>query len=150
MSGEDPQEKPPKRPPFVETLRPGMEGRVEHVVEERHLADSLGNRGAKVLATPIIIGWLEDISSTIVRPHLPERVLSVGTLVNVRHLSAALAGFTVVFRSRLREVDGRRLVFDVEAHDGVEKVAEGVHERFIVDEEKFLAKAAKKRPESRE
>ncbi len=146
MSGENPEARPLNRPPFVETLLPGMEARIERVVEEHHLADSMGNPGAKVLATPVLIGWLEDVSSAMIRPHLPEKTLSVGTLVNVRHLAATLLGFTVAFQSRLREVDGRRLVFDVEAHDGVEKVAEGVHERFIVDEEKFLARAANKRP----
>ncbi len=133
-----------RRPPLNEAIRPGLEAWVERRVEKSDLADTLGNAGAKVLATPVLIGLLESASTNAVRPHLPEGTMTVGTSVNVRHLAATPPGFTVVAKSRLREVDGRRLLFDVEARDDTEKVAEGVHERFIVDEEKFLARSAEK------
>lgn len=127
-------------------IRPGLEGRVEKRVEARHLADTLGNKGARVLATPVLIGLLEDAASQALLGLLPPGTFTVGTLVQVRHLKATPPGLRVVARGRLREVDGRRLVFDVEAYDEVEKIAEGVHERFIVDAERFLAKVkAKKR-----
>ena len=129
-----------------DAIRPGLEGQVEKKVETRHLAHTLGNKGARVLATPVLIGLLEDAASRAILSHLPPGTFTVGSFIQVRHLKATPAGLRVVARGKLREVDGRRLVFDVEAYDEVEKIAEGVHERFIVDKERFLAKVkAKKR-----
>jgi len=142
----NPPQKQASNPPSAGgSIRPGLESRVELRVGAGELASSIGNPGATVLATPILIGLLENASATAVRPYLPTGKLTVGTRVNVQHLAATPPGFTVVARSRLREVEGRKLLFDVDAHDGVEKVAEGTHERMIVDEARFLDRAAKKR-----
>ncbi|MFQ5692510.1 MAG: thioesterase family protein [Nitrospinota bacterium] len=144
--GADPRgESAGNRPPPEEAIRAGLEGRAELRVGEGDLAAAMGNPGAEVLATPILIGLLEQASASAVRPLLPAGTMTVGIRVDIRHLAATPPGLTVVARSRLREVDGRRLLFDVEAHDGLEKVAEGVHERFVVDEERFLARTREKR-----
>jgi predicted thioesterase len=65
--------------------------------------------------------------------------------VNIRHLAATPVGLKLTARSTLTEVDGRRLVFAVEAYDDKEKVGEGVHERFIIDTERFLGRVEAKR-----
>jgi len=127
-----------------DTIRPGLEGRADQTVEMGDLAHTLGNKGVRVLATPVLICLLENAASQAVVSHLPPGTFTVGTLVQIRHLKATPLGLQIVAQVRLREVDGRRLVFDVEAHDEVEKIAEGVHERFIVDGERFLARAKKK------
>jgi predicted thioesterase len=80
-------------------IRPGLESRVELRVGEGELASSIGNPGATVLATPILIGLLENASTMAVRPYLPTGKLTVGTRVNVQHLAATPPGFTVVART---------------------------------------------------
>ena len=133
-----------RRPPFIEDLLPGMEARHEYHVEVGDLADAFGNTGVKVLGTPALIGWLEQTASSLIRPKLPPGTLTVGTLVNIRHLAAAAQGAKVMTTGRILEVNGRRVVFEVEARDEVEKLAEGTHERFIVDEAGFLARSSEK------
>jgi len=71
---------------------------------------------------------------------------SVGTQINVSHLAATPPGLTVTVAVRLDEVDGKRLKFSVSAHDGVDKIAEGTHERFVIDAEKFNTRLQKKIP----
>ena len=75
---------------------------------------------------------------------LPTGYKTVGILVNVRHLAATPMGMKVRVRAELAEVDGRRLVFRVEAHDELEKVGEGEHDRMIIDVEKFGERVRKK------
>lgn len=133
-----------RRPPFIEDLLPGMEARLEHRVEKADLADAFGNTGVKVLGTPALIGWLEQTASGLIRPKLPPGTLTVGISINIRHLAAAARGSKVMTTGRILEVDGRRVVFEVEARDEIEKLAEGTHERFIVDEDGFLARSSEK------
>jgi fluoroacetyl-CoA thioesterase len=71
---------------------------------------------------------------------------SVGTQINVSHLAATPPGLTVTVQVRLDEVDGKRLKFSVSAHDGVDKIAEGTHERFVIDAEKFNTRLQRKIP----
>lgn len=105
----------------------------------------MGNRGVRVLATPFLIGLLEDAAGVVLKPHLPPGAATVGTLVEMRHLAATPVGMLVRAKATLLETDGRRYLFAVEAWDEKEKIAEGRHERFVVaDLEKFLARAMKK------
>lgn len=105
----------------------------------------MGNRGVRVLATPFLIGLLEDAAGAVLKPHLPPGAATVGTLVEMRHLAATPVGMQVRAKATLLETDGRRYLFAVEAWDEREKIAEGRHERFVVaDLEKFLARAMKK------
>ncbi len=121
-----------------------MEGKKEILVEEEDLASFLGNIDAKVLATPRLISLLEEAARTATEESIPEGSMTVGTLVKVRHLSATPPGLKVRAEASLKEIDGRRLVFDVTAYDDFEKIAEGEHERFIVSTEQFLKRVRKK------
>lgn len=125
-------------------IRPGLVGEVEVVVEPRDTADALGNRGVHVLATPRLIALIEDAGIRAVQPHLPAGASTVGTRIDVKHLAATPVGMRVRVRAVLRDVDGRRYVFDVEAHDETEKVAEGTHERFQISQARFLERVAEK------
>ncbi|MDK2883131.1 MAG: hypothetical protein PWP58_1467 [Bacillota bacterium] len=126
-------------------LKPGLTAELSIVVNSEHTAAHLGSGGVAVLATPMLIAIMEGASRNAVQPHLPEGWTTVGTLVNIRHLAATPVGMRVTARSTLTEVDGRRLVFAVEAYDEKEKVGEGLHERFIVNNERFLSKTHAKR-----
>ncbi len=101
-----------------------------------------------VLSTPRMIGQMEQTAHAAVLPFLAAGQTTVGTLVNIKHLAATPIGMTVRFRSELVEVDRRRLVFKVEAWDEVEKVGEGLHERFIIDEARFTARLEEKQKEN--
>ncbi len=126
-------------------LAPGQAAEVRQVVTPDLSADVLGNHGVTVLATPFVVTLMENAAHAVMVPHLPPGGGTVGTAVDMRHLAATPIGMTVRARAVLRETDGRRCVFDVEAWDEVEKIAEGRHERYLVSSlERFLTHAAAK------
>jgi fluoroacetyl-CoA thioesterase len=122
----------------------GLVGEVEITVQPADTADALGNPGVHVLATPRLVALIEQAAIRAVAPHLPAEAGSVGTRIDVKHLAATPVGMRVKIRAVLREVDGRRLAYDVEAHDEVEKIAEGTHERFQITQARFLERVAQK------
>lgn len=99
----------------------------------------------KVFATGFMVGLFEWVCIQALMPHLnwPEEQ-SVGTHVDVSHTAATPAGLTVTVNVKLVEVDRRRLVFEIEAHDGVDLISKGRHERFVIDKAKFDAKLKEK------
>lgn len=126
-------------------LEPGLTHEITLTVQESDTArHSGGETLPPVFSTPRLIGMLERTAHRSVLPFLAEGQTTVGTLVNVKHLAATPVGMTVRFRSELLEVDRRRLRFKVEAWDEVEKIAEGEHERFIIDTERFIQRLEEK------
>jgi predicted thioesterase len=123
---------------------PGLVGEVEIVVGEADTAHAAGNAGVHVLATPRLVGLLEAAAIRAVADRLPPGTFTVGTRLDVRHLAATPVGMRVRARATLREVDGRRLVFDVEARDAQEQVAAGTHDRAQVGQARFLERVAAK------
>lgn len=107
--------------------------------------DFLGTDEARVLATPFLIGYMELTARNAIRSELEANEDSVGTTVSIRHLAATPIGMSVEFRAEVTAVEGRRVVFRVEARDEAELVAEGTHERFVVDIPKFITRLAAKR-----
>ena len=125
-------------------LETGIKGYAETFTEEENTALAMGSGNLEVFATPAMIALMEQAASESVQPQLAENESSVGTLMNVKHLKATLVGKTVTAESTLTEIDGRRLVFKVAARDSSGVIGEGVHERFIVDSEKFMSRANQK------
>jgi predicted thioesterase len=123
---------------------PGLHGEIEIVVAEPDTAHALGNAGVHVLATPRLVGLLEAAAIRAVAAHLPPGGGTVGTRLDVRHLAATPTGMRVTARATLREVDGRRLLFDVEARDEAEPIAAGTHERVQITQARFLERVAAK------
>lgn len=125
----------------------GLKGEKELVVQPEDLASfgGGGNVGAEVLSTPRLILLIEQTTRDTVVDALPEGMMTVGTMIRIKHFAATPLGVKVRAKAYLREVDGRRLVFDVSAYDEFEKIAEGVNERFVVSIDKFLEKVKKKR-----
>lgn len=125
-------------------LEAGIKGTQEVKVTEENTALTMGSGTLKVFATPSMIALMEKTAWQSVAPHLEEGSGTVGTQLNVSHLSATPLGMTVRCESELTEVDGRKLVFKVAAYDNADLIGEGTHERFIVKNEKFQAKADSK------
>jgi predicted thioesterase len=102
--------------------------------------DFLGLEEARVLGTPYLIAHLEMTSRNAIRPLLETGYDTVGTHVDVRHLAATPLGMQVRLYAEVTQVDDRRVTFRVEAWDEKEKVAEGTHERFIVNVARFATR----------
>ena len=122
----------------------GIKGRKEIVVTTEKTAKVVGSGLLEVFATPAMIALMEETASMSVAPALAEGSTTVGTLVNVSHVSATPVGATVRCETLLTEVDGRKLTFSVKAYDNAGLIGEGTHERFIVFSEKFMAKTLAK------
>ncbi|HZY31727.1 MAG TPA: thioesterase family protein [Candidatus Methylomirabilis sp.] len=99
----------------------------------------------QVFATGFMVGFLEWACIKAVKPHLdwPEEQ-TVGTHVNVSHSAATPPGLEVTATVKLTQVDGRRLVFEVEANDGVDVISKGTHERFVINRARFSEKLKQK------
>ena len=128
-------------------MEAGIKGKQEMIVQYEQTAEYLSNKGGlpPVFATPCLIQFMEKTSRDSVEPYLASGQTTVGTVVNIKHLASTFAGCKVICESELIEVDRRRLVFTVKVYDGKELLGEGLHERFIIDNEKFLARLADKK-----
>ncbi len=127
------------------SLNEGLTFELERTVTDADLSDRHGNPWVHVFTTPKVVEWMEELATQGVQPHLQEGQGTVGTVVNMKHLAATPVGFRVKVVANLKQIDGRRLVFWLEAFDDAEKIAECHHERFIVDLTRFHDKVAKKR-----
>ena len=92
-----------------------------------------------VLATAYMIAMMEGTAAKALQPHLDSSEGTVGILVNVTHLAATLPGQTVTVTAEIAAVAGRRVTFNVRAHDGIDTIGEGTHERMIVPADRFRA-----------
>jgi len=122
-------------------LEPGLVGEATLVVATTHTARHLGSGGVEVLATPIMIALMEDAARTLVDSKLDPGQISVGVNLNVTHLAATPLGMRVTAKAKLLAVEGRKLTFEVEAHDEREKIGEGTHTRAIINLQRFMARA---------
>ena len=127
---------------MVET---GIKGSADLLVTKECSALHIGSGTVPVLATPMMIALMERTCRMSVKPYLEEGQEPVGTHVNVSHVAATPLGMSVHCESELIEVDRRRLVFRVQVTDAAGLVGEGTHERFIIDEARFGAKAKERK-----
>lgn len=126
-------------------LEPGIFNEATFSVTPDFTAKAVGSGTLDVLATPIMIAKMEQAAWTAVAPHIPSESGTVGTLMNVKHTSATPLGMEVTCKAELIKVDGKRLVFQVTAFDAQGSIGEGIHERVIIQNDRFLSKAQKKR-----
>jgi len=113
---------------------------VPHVYPESPLFREM----PRVFATAYLVGLLEWACLEAMRPHLEAGEQSVGTGIWVTHSAATPPGLTVTVDVAISKVEGRRLTFAVRAHDGVDAISEGTHERFVIDGARFLRKVEEK------
>lgn len=121
-------------------LREGIKGTKELVVTKELSAQNVGSGLLPVYATPAMIALMENTAFESVAQYLEEGCGTVGTSLNVKHVAATPIGMKVTCETELVKVDGRALTFEVKAYDECGLIGEGVHERFIITEEKFLTK----------
>ncbi len=119
----------------------GIKGRAETVVGPNDTAEAMGSGELPVFATPAMIALAEKAAWTSVAGELEEGQGTVGTRMDMAHISATPPGMKVWCESELTEIDRKKLLFRIVAYDEAGKIGEGEHERFIVDNERFTTKA---------
>ena len=121
-------------------ITPGITGEKSIAVTIENTALAMGSGTLRVLATPAMIALVEGCCAESVEDMLDEGLTTVGTNVNAAHIAASPLGVSILCKSRLVAVDGRRLDFEAEVYDSKELIGKAKHTRFIVDAEKFLNK----------
>ncbi len=122
----------------------GIQYEITELVNEQNTASSYGSGLLPVYATPAMIALMEKCACACVAPYLEDGTTTVGTRINVRHISASPLGIKITCTATLIEADGRKLTFNVEAKDEAGLIGEGTHERFIIDTERFMTKCKSK------
>ncbi len=122
-------------------LRPGLEGRAETVVELADTALEVGSGSLRVYATPCLAALMEGAACECLEGALPEGQTSVGTRLDLRHTAATPVGMEVSAKAVLTAVEGKKLTFEITASDEAGEIGTAIHERFIVNTERFLEKA---------
>ena len=135
-----------------DTLCPGLEGTFRYVVPASKTVPRIYPEAPdfqlmpEVLATGYLVALCEWACIELVKPHLDwPREQTLGTHVDLSHTAPTPPGFTVEIRAKLLAVEGRRLEFSIEAHDGVDLVTRGRHERHVIQADRFLSRLALKR-----
>jgi predicted thioesterase len=124
----------------MKDIPPGLALQLDIAPEERHTASALGNVGVDVVSTPALIGYLETASHRAILPYCDAGEATVGTRVEVDHLTPAFLGQPVTASARLLSIDGRKIMFEVEATQAGKVVMKGRHGRAIVQLDRLLGK----------
>ena len=125
-------------------IKVGITGETKDVVNESNIAKTLRSGELKVYATPAMVALMEEAAYKSIQDELEEGKGSVGILMNIKHLTSTPIGMEVIAKSELIEIDRKRMVFKVEAFDERGKIGEGIHERFIIDNEEYQNKTDNK------
>ena len=135
-----------------EILKEGLTFEFTYMVPENKTVPDLYSESEefqimpKVFATGFMVGLFEWACIRAIKPYMNyPHEQTVGIHVNFSHIAATPPGLSVTVRGRLDKIDGRKLSFSIEAHDGIEKISEGTHERFIIFTEKFNKKVDEKK-----
>ena len=125
-------------------LKTGIKGHQELVVTQELTAKNMGSGVMDVFATPAMLALMEKTAFTSVAEYLNEGCGSVGTKVDIEHVASSPVGMKITCDSELIEIEGRKLVFKVEAYDEKGLIGKVTHERFIVENKKFQEKTDNK------
>ena len=125
-------------------LQPGLSGTAEELVTERNTAAAMGSGSLPVYATPAMTCLMEQAAAELAEANLPEGWTSVGISLQIQHKAATPVGCRIRATAKITAVEGRKLIYEVQAFDNKEEIGSGTHERFLVQKEKFLAKAKSK------
>lgn len=118
----------------------GLKNKMEFVVREEHLANTVRSGELEVLSTPMLLAFLEECCWRSIASELDPSQTTVGTSCSFQHTKASALGARITVQTELVEVDRRRLVFAVRAYDEVGEIAHGTLERIVVAKERFMAK----------
>jgi len=121
-------------------IKQGISFESSQVVSINDTASKYGSGLVEVFATPAMIALMENTALKVVLPLLPEGYNTVGTEVNIKHIKATPVGMSVTCKATLIEVEGKKLVFKVEAFDEEAEIGSGLHTRYIINTAKFMEK----------
>jgi predicted thioesterase len=127
----------------LSNLQIGVLGEKELIVSSENTASKYGSGLIDVFATPAMIALMEQTAQLSIQPFLPEGKITLGIEVNIKHLKATPIGVLVKCNSKLIEIDGKTLLFEVFAYDETGLIGKGTHTRYIVDANKFIEKLVK-------
>ena len=122
----------------------GLQYETTLTVNEQHTAKTMGSGELDVFSTPTMVALMEEAAWRCAAPALEEGQGTVGTSMNVQHISSTPVGMKVKEKAIIVEVNGRELVFSIEAHDEKNLIGKALHTRVIIDNDKFLAKTQSK------
>ena len=122
-----------------EELIPGTSFEASRIVGKEDTAEFHGSGDLPVYATPSMVALMEYVAKELVKPILAEGQTTVGTRMEVSHLKATPVGNEVRAKAKLLEIQGRKVSFTIEAYDGEALIGKAVHERAVVDRERFMA-----------
>ena len=125
---------------MIEELKIGMTNRYDKIVTEDDTAKKLASGTIEVFSTPMMVALMECAAKDVVQPFLEEGYSTVGTSLNIKHIAATKVNKKVWAIAELIEIDRKKLTFKIDAFDEDKKIGEGTHERFIIENEKFIAK----------
>lgn len=114
------------------------------LVTDEDTAKAQGSGGEAVLATPRLVAWMENTAFEGIEANMTEEATTVGTFIEIKHMAASPVGLEVRVKATLVSQENRALNFDIDAWDSVEKIGEAIHQRFIVDKNRFNEKVQKK------
>ena len=133
------------------SLKPGMTFEFTYTVPENKTVPFLFPEATafqempKVLATGFMVGLVEWACIEAINPHIDwPKEQSVGIRVDLDHTAATPPGLTVTIKGQLSAIEGRKLTFEIEAGDGIDRITKGTHQRFIIDSERFSQSVAAK------
>ena len=125
----------------MQSIPAGTRAESVHLVTDELVTHHLGSDHTRVLSTPILIGLLEQTARDAVRHLMDENEDTVGTTIELRHMAASPLGMQVHLSARVTNITERRICFCLEAYDEAGKIAEGVHERTVIDVSRFAIRA---------
>lgn len=128
----------------MDAVRPGLKGNAELTVGEKHTAPSVGSGAIHVLGTPVMINLMEAAALAAAESLLPAGHQSLGIHLDVSHLAATPVGMKVTATAEVTAVEGNHIKFRVEAHDEIDLIGEGTHERIVVNVERFDKRVRRK------
>lgn len=110
------------------------------IVTESNIAKTMKSGSLEVFATPSMCALMEEAAQAAVQPYLEDGEGTVGISLSITHEAPTPLGATVTAKATVSAVEGRKITFDIEASDGVGIIGRGTHERFVINNEKFMAK----------
>ena len=128
----------------MKNISTGTSGTAEIIVSENDLAVNVGSGSLKVFATPCMVALMEKSACVCLSEYMEDDETTVGTELNIKHISATPMGMKVTAEAVLTEINDREFVFSVKAYDEAGLIGEGIHKRFLVKGEKFTRKTYSK------
>jgi fluoroacetyl-CoA thioesterase len=133
----------------MDELAPGLVAELKQIVTDADTASKWGSGLVPVFSTPALVGLMESAAVAALTGHLSPGQTTVGAHIDVHHLAATPVGMQVRARAELTAVEGRKLVFKIQAWDEVELIGEADHERFVIDEARFIGRIQAKAKQPR-